>query len=108
MSPSQPKPISSPPPTLSTLGPDDPEALALLGTDLLPRSRPYSRVSISEGGITSLEPILTNEGEREKIIRKKMGNSNQRNLTEGHAGHIRADPLEVSLPPSSKRSPVDQ
>ena len=86
-----------PPPTLSTLGPDDPEALALLGTDLKPRTRPYSKVSVSEGGITSLEPVLASEGERERALRKsKLANTNQRNLTLGHQGHLRSDPIEVS------------
>ncbi|GAA5965561.1 hypothetical protein JCM3765_007380 [Sporobolomyces pararoseus] len=86
-----------PPPTLSTLGPDDPEALALLGTDLKPRTRPYSKVSVSEGGITSLEPVLASEGERERALRKsKLANTNQRNLTLGHQGHLRSDPIEFS------------
>ncbi|GAA5871230.1 hypothetical protein JCM16303_000687 [Sporobolomyces ruberrimus] len=87
----------TPSPALTTLGPDDPEALALLGTDLRPRSRPYSKVSISEGGLTSLEPILTSQGERDRAVRKSnLVKTNQRNLTEGHAGHIRNDPLEFS------------
>ncbi|GAA5830872.1 hypothetical protein JCM3766R1_003456 [Sporobolomyces carnicolor] len=90
-------PVNNRRPPLARLGPDDPEALALLGTDLKPRTRPYSRVSVAHGGITSLEPVLASESETERAQRRtKLANTNQRNLTENHAGHFRDDPVEFS------------
>ncbi|GAA6059510.1 hypothetical protein JCM10212_002253 [Sporobolomyces blumeae] len=78
----------------ATMERDDHETIALLGPDLAPRTRPYSKVAISEGGLTSLEPILNKEEPDKDSRASNVGN--QRNLVQGHAAHLRADPVEFS------------
>jgi hypothetical protein len=90
------------PPALATLGPDDPEAL--LGLDFAPRTRPQTKVAVYEPGLTALQPILVQEelveALAEAAVRKERYRANgngQKNVVEGHQGHLRSDPIEVRL-----------
>jgi len=85
---------------VASLGPDDPEAL--LGPDLAPRTRPFSVVSNVDPGMAALQPLLLPGGAAVSKVgpRKRAGNGEQRNLVEGHQGHLRSDPIEVRLLPS--------
>ncbi|BGP40730.1 hypothetical protein JCM10450v2_004726 [Rhodotorula kratochvilovae] len=81
---------------LATLGPDDPEAL--LGEDFAPRTRPHSVVTVVDPGLTALQPVLQT-GESAVVrpaMQRRNGNGEQRNLVEGHQGHLRSDPIEFS------------
>ncbi|KPV77785.1 uncharacterized protein RHOBADRAFT_48040 [Rhodotorula graminis WP1] len=81
---------------VASLGPDDPEAL--LGPDLAPRTRPFSVVTNVDPGLTALQPLLLPGGAAvgKATSRKRTGNGEQRNLVEGHQGHLRSDPIEFS------------
>ncbi|BGP16858.1 hypothetical protein JCM10213v2_004865 [Rhodosporidiobolus nylandii] len=88
-------------PLVATLGPDDPEAL-LGAADFEPRRRPPTLVSVFEG-VTGLQPVWQETGEvalatQVRVAAKKQrerGNG-QKNVVEGHAGHLRNDPIEFS------------
>lgn len=80
---------------VASLGPDDPEAL--LGADFAPRTRPLSVVTNVDPGLTALQPLLL--ADETPVVRpaaqRRNGNGEQRNLVEGHQGHLRSDPIEV-------------
>ncbi|GAA6017937.1 hypothetical protein JCM10207_002712 [Rhodosporidiobolus poonsookiae] len=82
---------------LSMLGPDDPEAV--LGVDFQPRTRPQTTVTVVDPGLTALQPVLipasTSSSVGQAVTPQKIGNG-QRNLVQGHAGHLRTDPIEFS------------
>ncbi|GAA5925860.1 hypothetical protein JCM10213_007305 [Rhodosporidiobolus nylandii] len=88
-------------PLVATLGPDDPEAL-LGAADFEPPRRPPTLVSVFEG-VTGLQPVWQETGEvalatQVRVAAKKQrerGNG-QKNVVEGHAGHLRNDPIEFS------------